>query len=119
MESIFESLENLNVSEECFNSILSIVEEIISEYDEKDRAEAANKVIPKRQQAFNAACAKLSKIQDKIPLERGLKGKLTSVEKYRSNKAAQEVDRTQSRLNDALDAAGKRRKTPHGIETEK
>ena len=29
--SIFESLENLNVSEECFDDIVSIVEEIISE----------------------------------------------------------------------------------------
>lgn len=28
---IFESLENLNVSEECFNDIVGIVEEIISE----------------------------------------------------------------------------------------
>lgn len=31
MESIFESLENLNVSEECFNDILGIVEEYINE----------------------------------------------------------------------------------------
>ena len=31
MESIFESLENLNVSEECFNEIMGIVEEILSE----------------------------------------------------------------------------------------
>lgn len=29
--NIFESLENLNVSEACFNDILNIVEEIISE----------------------------------------------------------------------------------------
>ena len=29
--SIFESLENLNVSEECFNDIVEIVEEIINE----------------------------------------------------------------------------------------
>ena len=29
--SIFENLENLNVSEECFNSIMDIVEEIIYE----------------------------------------------------------------------------------------
>ena len=28
---VFESLENLNVSEECFDSIMGIVEEIISE----------------------------------------------------------------------------------------
>ena len=31
---IFESLENLNVSEECFDDIVSIVEEILSEEDD-------------------------------------------------------------------------------------
>lgn len=31
--SIFESLENLNVSEECFDDIMDIVEEILSEED--------------------------------------------------------------------------------------
>ena len=44
--SIFESLENLNVSEECFNDILSILEEYINELNSKtyrlsrDKAEA-------------------------------------------------------------------------------
>lgn len=33
MESIFESLENLNVSEACFNDIMDIVEAILSEED--------------------------------------------------------------------------------------
>ena len=33
--NIFESLENLNVSEECFQSILSIAEEIINEVSDK------------------------------------------------------------------------------------
>ena len=31
--SIFESLENLNVSEECFDDIMGIVEELLSEGD--------------------------------------------------------------------------------------
>lgn len=31
MEGIFESLENLNVSEECFDEIMGIVEELLSE----------------------------------------------------------------------------------------
>ena len=31
VQSAFESLENLNVSEECFNDIVDIVEEILSE----------------------------------------------------------------------------------------
>lgn len=30
---IFENLENLNVSEECFDDIMDIVEEIINEWD--------------------------------------------------------------------------------------
>ena len=33
MESIFESLENLPVSEECFNEIMGIVEELLGEED--------------------------------------------------------------------------------------
>lgn len=39
--NIFESLENLNVSEECFNDIMSIVEEIINEVSVKRWKEAA------------------------------------------------------------------------------
>ena len=35
MKSIFENLENLNVSESCFHSILDIVEEYINELREK------------------------------------------------------------------------------------
>ena len=34
---IFESLENLNVSEECFNDIMGIVEEIINERNKENR----------------------------------------------------------------------------------
>ena len=33
MESIFESLENLNVSEECFDEIIGIVEDLFKEGD--------------------------------------------------------------------------------------
>ena len=36
--NIFESLENLQISEECFNDIMDIVEEILSEYDTLDSA---------------------------------------------------------------------------------
>ena len=35
--NIFESLENLNVSEECFNDIVGIVEEIINERNKENR----------------------------------------------------------------------------------
>ena len=39
MESVFESLENLNVSEECFDEIMGIVKEVINEtiYDAIDK----------------------------------------------------------------------------------
>lgn len=37
MESIFENLENLTVSEECFNDIMDIVEEIINERNKENR----------------------------------------------------------------------------------
>ena len=47
MESIFESLENLNVSEECFDEIMGIVEDLLSEdiksYAQKKAEEAGNK----------------------------------------------------------------------------
>ena len=36
MKSIFESLQNLSISEECFNSIMNIIEEHINELEEKD-----------------------------------------------------------------------------------
>ena len=42
---IFESLENLDVSEECFNNIMSIVEEVINEVSKdylNDKREKAN-----------------------------------------------------------------------------
>lgn len=48
MESIFENLENLNVSEECFNEIIDIVEEIINEVSVKRWKEAAKNSIEYR-----------------------------------------------------------------------
>ena len=47
---IFENLENLNVSEECFNDIMDIVEELLSEKitDWDNYVKAAEKVLPER-----------------------------------------------------------------------
>ena len=42
MESIFESLENLNVSEECFNDIMGIVEDLLGTTQKKLK-DSANK----------------------------------------------------------------------------
>ncbi len=58
--SIFESLENLNVSEECFDSILDIVEELLlelneSNYSAADVANRARKVLPDRKKAYTQA----------------------------------------------------------------
>lgn len=44
--SIFESLENLQVSEECFNDILNIVEEIINEDVEETKRRLTDKYVP-------------------------------------------------------------------------
>ena len=47
---IFESLENLNVSEECFDEIMGIVEEVINEVSKdylNDKREKANVKVTK------------------------------------------------------------------------
>lgn len=44
--NIFESLESLNVSEECFNDIMGIVEEILSEDVEETKKRLINKYVP-------------------------------------------------------------------------
>lgn len=38
MESIFESLENLNVSESCYNEIMEIVENLLDMIDKSNRS---------------------------------------------------------------------------------
>ena len=46
--NIFEELENLNVSEECFNDIMDIVEEIINEVSVNKWRESAKNSTPLR-----------------------------------------------------------------------
>lgn len=48
--NIFESLENLPISEECFDEIVGLVEEIINEVSMKKWVEAAKNSLPKRQE---------------------------------------------------------------------
>ena len=55
--SILESLENLNVSEECFNDIISIVEEMINELNKS----TINSYIQKRQDEATEAEKKFNK----------------------------------------------------------
>jgi hypothetical protein len=51
---IFESLENLQVSEACFEDIVGIIEEYISEskYSAADLAERARKVLSQRKEKY-------------------------------------------------------------------
>lgn len=60
---IFESLENLNVSEECFNDIMNVVEEILSERDMFTRPKAAKNSIEGRQRKYYQA---LDNYQDSL-----------------------------------------------------
>lgn len=55
MESIFESLENLNVSEGCFNEIKGIVEEYINEYIKRSTAQKLLDVATARQKRTDEA----------------------------------------------------------------
>ena len=52
---IFESLENLNVSEECFNDVAMLVEEYISEYIKKAKRAQLLDVAIARQNRTDAA----------------------------------------------------------------
>ena len=53
--NIFENLETLNVSEECYNDIVGIVEEYINEYIKKDKREQLLKVAVARQKRTDNA----------------------------------------------------------------
>ena len=91
--NIFESLENLNVSEECFNDIVSIVEEIINESPTvSDLTSATIKSIPLRMSKYKEVKANPESTQHQVQtasdrLERAVKIKrmLTS-KKYREGR---------------------------------
>jgi hypothetical protein len=59
---IFESLENINISEECFNSIMSIVEEYINELDD----ETVDKLLRNRAYQYGKAAITNSKDHDEL-----------------------------------------------------
>lgn len=50
--SIFENLENLNVSEKCFNDIMGIVEEVINELRDNTVDACTQKRLKNRAEAF-------------------------------------------------------------------
>ena len=78
---IFESLENLNVSEECFDEIMGLVEEVINEVSKELHVKAAENSLPKRNRAFCLAAAKYNAVG--------------------GDKTAKEVKDTKSRLDHA------------------
>ena len=91
---------------------VEILEKLISErkYSEEEIREIAKKVRPERAEKFNKACGELDKVtQGKNP------DNFTSVQKYRANKAAEKVERTQDRLNHVDDVINPPVKTPTGI----
>jgi hypothetical protein len=57
---IFESLENLNVSEECFEDIVSIVEELLNERNYMNRQHKQNWEISKIPGSYNDNASKLA-----------------------------------------------------------
>lgn len=50
--NIYESLENLNISEECFNDIVSTIKDYINEYLVSDVKNATNSAIKTRMQKY-------------------------------------------------------------------
>ena len=94
---IFESLENLNVSEECFDEIMGLVEALISEdryVDTKTR-----KLTPEVEKSANAMIAKIK------PQERHLKKERRgAINQYRKSyndaeHAKQEVKKAEDNLS--------------------
>ena len=86
--NIFESLESLNVSEDCFNDIIEVVEEILSEEfeDMEDRVDALapnNKELQKK-----AANFEMNRIKNKrrVHLEGTPKEKAEKKRRYESVK---------------------------------
>ena len=97
---------------ELFEGAIKLLENIIAErkYSEEEIREIAKKVRPERVDKFNKACGELDKVtQGKNP------DKFSAVQKYRANKAAEKVERTQDRLNRVDDIINPAVKTPIGI----
>ena len=106
--NIFESLENLNVSEECFDSILDIVEELLLEFDEAKKVA----VIKKRIDNFVAATKAAKESSQAYPKgnDASVNDKLASLRKTANLKNAQ--DEAARKLNRVGDLARTNIKDP-------
>ena len=94
---IFESLENLNVSEECFEDIVRLVEELLSE-----KYEVTNS-LPIKQGSYVVTAPKYS--------EKYIPGKLyTSQQRTNMKNSAQNA-----KAQELADAANREGKTPQEI----
>ena len=62
---IFESLENLNVSEECFEDIVGLVEEYLSETNREMRYKAAKNSLSQREEQAKKVGKELGELVDK------------------------------------------------------
>ena len=89
--NIFESLENLNVSEECFDEIMGIVEEIINEVSVGNLSQKATKSLEKAKVANQEAIKNFKKEQkkeqpDELKLSRYADEGNKAAQKYRNAK---------------------------------
>ena len=71
--NIYENLENLNISEECLNDILDIIEKYLDEKmtDNDNYIETARKVLPKRAKEWNKKFEQLKKKGQKDAIVKG------------------------------------------------
>ena len=58
---IFENLENLNVSEECFNNIIALIEEEVKKYKSGLSDATIDSMLAKRKEEVLAAIEKKDK----------------------------------------------------------
>ena len=87
MEKIFESLKNLPISEECFNEIMDMVEEIINESPTVGAVKSAvNNSFPLRMNKYkevkanpNATSQDIKRASDRVDKVAKIKGYLTGV----------------------------------------
>ena len=103
---IFESLENLNVSEECFDEIIGLVEEYINEVSDdvaqgpwrKKKArtdELREKAIcGTEQDRVKHEDALLDELKHKVKYDSWAKGKSERMKKYKEQKAKEEQEKS-------------------------
>ena len=107
---IFESLENLNVSEECFNDILNIVEEITDrilddkKMDPDKQDKLYKKAVKAQQKELKQAAQREGKTEDEIFKKRFRDKNKLGVEKHfdRQSKYDDSVDVDAGSLSDYM-----------------